>query len=114
MTRLGYTSAIRNELIEIISMKIIMLAFFGLFFASIATAAPLPIPTSSTQNLNSVVAIVNHEVITQTQLNKAVAAAKQQLAASQNPEAIDDVKLRKMVLNQLIDEKLIMQVAKRA
>ena len=78
--------------------------FFGLFF-SVGILA---------QNLNSVVAVVNDSVITRSELNNAVAKAKQQMAASRNPKAIDDTKLQKMVLQQLIDEKIVLELAKRA
>ncbi|MDP1573402.1 MAG: SurA N-terminal domain-containing protein [Coxiellaceae bacterium] len=78
--------------------------FFSLFFSISALA----------QSLNSVVAVVNDSVITQSDLNSALAKAKQQMAASRNPQAIDDTKLKQMVLQQLIDEKLLLELADRA
>ena len=83
-------------------------AFFALFFGVFFSAGVLA------QNLNSVVAVVNDTVITQSELNNAVAKAKQQMAASRNPKAIDDGKLQKIVLQQLIDEKIVLELAKRA
>lgn len=74
----------------------------------------LPTPTASVQSLNAVAAVVNNEVITQTELDSAITEAKQQLAASANPQAINDSKLRNMVLQQLIDEKLQLEIAHRA
>ena len=95
-------------------MKHLILLFFGIFLGFSAISAPLSASNNATQNLNSVAAIVNNEVITQSDFNKAMVTAKQQLVASQNPNAISNSKLRTMVLNQLIDEKLIMQLAKHA
>lgn len=69
---------------------------------------------ADTENLNSVVAIVNKDVITQAELTAAEAEAKQQLAASANPNTISDKKLRDMVLQQLIDQKLQLELAKNA
>lgn len=66
------------------------------------------------QNLNSVAAVVNKQIIMQSELDAAMASAKQQLAASANPNALSNTQLRKMVLQQLIDEKLQMQLAKQA
>lgn len=66
------------------------------------------------QNLDSVVAVVNNSAITQSELNTAISQAKKQLAASNNPNAISDAKLKTMVLQQLIDEKLQLELAERA
>lgn len=78
---------------------------FSIFFIHTAIAA---------ENLDGVVAIVNSSVITQSELNAAMAQAKQQLAASANPNALSDTKLKQMVLQQLIDEKLQLELAERA
>lgn len=81
---------------------------FTLFFSLLFTI------NSFAQKLNSVVAIVNDSVITQNELNDAMSKAKQQIAASKNPNAIDQTKLKQQVLQQLIDEKLLLALAKRA
>ncbi|OGT25771.1 MAG: hypothetical protein A3I77_03400 [Gammaproteobacteria bacterium RIFCSPLOWO2_02_FULL_42_14] len=86
-----------------------------LSFGLITTAfANLPTPTPTIESLNSIVAVVNNEVVTQNEFDAALLEAKQQLAASQNPNAIDNDKLKQMVLQQLIDQKLQLQIAKRA
>ena len=71
------------------------------------------INTVFAQSLDSVAAVVNQDVITYSQLNKAMTQASAQLAASQNPNSVSPVALRKMVLNQLIDQKLQLQLAKK-
>lgn len=89
--------------------KTIFTVVFGIFVL-LAT----PIALADTENLNSVVAVVNKEIITQAELNAAEAQAKQQLAASANPNALSDTKIRQMVLKQLIDQKLQLEMAKNA
>lgn len=93
----------------------------GLLFACTVIAADLPIPsaalpmpTTSTENLNRVVATVNNDVITQDEFNAALTQASQQLAASANPNAMDPDKLKEMVLQQLIDQKLQLELAAQA
>lgn len=66
------------------------------------------------QSLNSVAAVVNNQIITQSAVDKAMVAAKAQLAAGANPNAIDQTHLRSMVLQNLIDEKLQLELAKQA
>lgn len=89
--------------------KVIFTVVFGMF--ALLTA---PVSLADTESLNSVVAVVNKEIITQAELNAAEAQAKQQLAASTNPNALSDTKIRQMVLKQLIDQKLQLEVAKSA
>jgi len=87
----------------------------GVFLTSYAMASThLPTPAPSTQNLDSVVAVVNQEIITQSELNKSLVNARQELAASANPNAVNDAQLQHMVLQQLIDQKLQLQLAKQA
>lgn len=66
------------------------------------------------RSLDSVAAVVNQEVITQSELHHAMTQASAQLAASQNPNAISPTALHAIVLNQLIDQKLQLQLAKKA
>jgi peptidyl-prolyl cis-trans isomerase SurA len=65
---------------------------------------------SNEQSLDSIVAVVNDALITQTELNNAMAAAKKQIAASNTPVPAETV-LHKQVLQQLIDRKLQLQLA---
>jgi peptidyl-prolyl cis-trans isomerase SurA len=83
-------------------VNVILALIFSVFFMQLAIAS---------QPLNSVVAVVNSEVITQSDLNHGMAMAQKQLAASN--ANISQTKLRHMVLQQLIDEKLILQIAKQ-
>lgn len=64
------------------------------------------------QLLDKVVAVVNNEVITASELNKQVALAKKQLTAQRRELPSDDI-LRKQVLQHLIDVGLQMQMAKQ-
>lgn len=89
------------------------LAIFTLIFTILLSGEIVTTPAFA-QNLNAVVAVVNNGVITQTELNNAISEAKQQLAAGGNPQAISQAQLKKMVLKQLIDEKLQLELAKQA
>ena len=88
---------------------------FSLFFISWVYAdTNLPTPVDSSQSLNGIVAVVNQQVVTQTELDAAMQQGRHELAASANPAAIDDAHLRTMVLQQLINEKLQLEMASRA
>lgn len=89
--------------------KMIFTAIFGIF---VLLAAPVSL--ADVESLNSVVAVVNKDIITQAELNAGAAQAKQQLAASANSNALSDTKIRQMVLKQLIDQKLQLEMAKSA
>lgn len=93
----------------------VLFAFiFSIFFIQAIIAADTNPATTATQNLDRVVAVVNSSVITLSELDAAMAQTKRQLAASTNPEALNDAKLKQMVLQQLIDEKLQLELAERA
>ena len=62
--------------------------------------------------LDRVVAVINSEVITQSQLDKQIEVAKGQLQASGTPIP-DEAQLQKQVLNQMIDQNIELQMAKR-
>lgn len=79
---------------------------FMLASLTIAIAAP------AIQPLNSIAAKVNNQIITQTQLDNQVSIAEQQLKAANQPMPAASV-LRKQVLDQLIDQNLILQVAQK-
>lgn len=89
--------------------KTIFTVVFGIFVLLVA-----PVSLADVESLNSVVAVVNKDIITQAELNAGEAQAKQQLAASTNPNALSDTKIRQMVLKQLIDQKLQSEMAKNA
>jgi peptidyl-prolyl cis-trans isomerase SurA len=65
------------------------------------------------QALDQIVAVVNEEVITQAELNHAVKLVKLQTAHTQMAMPATDV-LQKQVLEQMINKKLQMQLAKQA
>jgi peptidyl-prolyl cis-trans isomerase SurA len=68
---------------------------------------------ANAQALDQMVAVVNDDVITTSELNQAVGIIKAQIA-TQNVGAPSDKVLKKQVLDQLIDKKLQMQLAKQA
>ncbi|MBI3322930.1 MAG: peptidylprolyl isomerase [Candidatus Omnitrophica bacterium] len=64
---------------------------------------------------NRIVAVVNDEVITQSQLNRALAPVYLQLQATLGPEELNDQMqgVRQKVLEQLIEERLMLQEARQ-
>ena len=64
-------------------------------------------------SLDNIVAIVNKSVITQAELNHALIMAKKQLSVAKNPAIFSQKKLRQMTLENLINQKLIVELAKR-
>lgn len=69
---------------------------------AITFAAPQP--------LDKIVVVINSEVITNSQLQKRINVVKKQNANAPLP---DDATLRQKVLDQMIDEKLMLMLAKR-
>jgi peptidyl-prolyl cis-trans isomerase SurA len=84
------------------------LLFFYLFSASFSLqAATAPV------TLDSIVAVINNEVITGSELQAELKTSLLQLQAS-HIAVSDQSALKKQVLSQLIDKKLQLQVAKQA
>jgi peptidyl-prolyl cis-trans isomerase SurA len=65
------------------------------------------------ERLDSVVAIVNDNVVTQSELNEQLAMMRQQLQAKKTPMPSETI-LQKQVLNQLINQSLQLQMAKHS
>mgnify|MGYP005993639921 CR=1 FL=1 len=78
-----------------------------------ATAADLPVPSSQQLADNTIVAVVNDDVLLQSDVSLAIRQAKQQAAAA-GVKLPSDAELKKNVLQQLIYQKLQLQLAKRA
>lgn len=95
------------------SFAILLLTILPLVWVA-APANALPSPASSTQQIDGIAAIVNDSVITTTELNDTLKRARKQVASQnlRNPPS-DDV-LRQSVLDSLINQKLQLQIAKRA
>lgn len=88
---------------------------------SFATTAPSTTPTtkpaahatqSNEESIDQIVAIVNDDVVTKLELTQAIATAKAQIAQN-NISAPNDEILQKQVLDQLINKKLQLQLAKQ-
>lgn len=89
-------------------MKLMTILFLSLLAAVQITAfAGKAIP------LNRVVAVVNNEVITQTDLNQAMNLAQQQMQQA-HMTIPNNTLLREQVLDQMIYKKLQLQIAERA
>lgn len=78
---------------------------------SMPSAPSTPQKNTTTRTLDQIVAIVNQEIITQSELDTVMVGYKQQLQHSNLPIP-DDATLRKQVLDQLINQKLELQIAK--
>ncbi|WP_119327703.1 peptidylprolyl isomerase [Cysteiniphilum halobium] len=63
--------------------------------------------------INEIVAIVNNQAITLDQLNIEVAKTKAQLDSNPNAQIPDDLTLQRQVLQQLINQTIALQMAKR-
>src|SRR3989338_9178368 len=73
----------------------------------------IPTPTlSHVERLDTIVAIVNNQIITEHQLGQAIGQAEQQMEA-QNISIPNEKSLRKQVLNQIIYQILQLQFAKK-
>ncbi len=66
----------------------------------------------SGQNLDQIVAVVNDDVVTTSELNHAMKVAKMQMS-QQHLSAPAESAMRKQVLDQLVNKKLQMQIAKQ-
>ncbi len=98
-------------------LKILVRTFLSaalLFVMTNATvAAGLPTPNvTKEQSVNQIVAVVNDEIITQSELDHALLAAQQQFQQRGIPVP-DEQTFKKQVLDQLIYQKLQLQLAKR-
>jgi len=65
------------------------------------------------QTIDQIVAVVNDDVVTRSELNTALTAAKTQIS-QEHIAAPGDKMLQKQVLDQLINKKLQLQIAKQA
>ncbi len=64
------------------------------------------------QSINSIAAVVNSSIITQSELDHQFNIIKKQIQLQHQPMPSDTV-LKKKILKQLIDQKLILQIAKQ-
>ena len=92
-------------------MKKILL-FLSLFSSCSAMLGPLVYAKSSERQLDQIVAVVNDDVVTKTELRRGLAIIKLQLSQENMPAPTDSV-LEKQVLDQLINKKLQQQLAKQ-
>lgn len=90
--------------------RLLIALFFYSLFAVTGYAKP---NEPNHESLDQIVAIVNQEVVTQSELNHSVAIVKMQMTQAHLPMLKDDV-LQKQVLDQLINRKLQLQLAKQA
>ena len=88
------------------------LLFFCLSPFAVTASAQTHADKPVAQEIDHIVAVVNDDVITDTELEKRMHLVKQQLQRRQAKLPPDDV-LRKQILEQLIMERLQLQVAER-
>lgn len=95
--------------------KIAALFIATLFVCTISVGAEekLPAPAKPAQPLNRIAAIVNDEVIPESDVDGAIAAYKEQLLANKMPLPSEET-IRKDALNQVINYRLQLQLAARA
>lgn len=91
-------------------MKKCLVISFLLIYACISTG----FAKTSGQALDQMVAVVNDDLITKSELDSAMTAAKAQLAQERGVNLPSDKSLEKQVLQQLINKKLQLQVADQA
>ncbi len=91
-------------------MKTLPLLF--LFLSLLGVSPTMLAKESSITELDSIIAVVNDDVITQVELDNRLQLIKQQLGA--RTQLPDDAVLRKQVLERIIMEKVQLQIAKRS
>ncbi|MCH9770045.1 MAG: SurA N-terminal domain-containing protein [Gammaproteobacteria bacterium] len=102
-----------------LKITLLLSVLIGAFSATVLASSHLPSPQpalappkSSMQPIDSIVAIVNDEIITASQLQTAIDNAKKQ-ALGAGATLPNSKTLHKVILNQLIYQKLQLQLAKR-
>ena len=93
------------------TLKLCLILLLGLTIHC-SFAATLPTNTNIIP-LDKTVVIVNDDVITQHNINNAMAAAKHQLTSSNTPLP-NEQQLKKQVIDNLINHKIQLQMIKRA
>ncbi|HKJ09492.1 MAG TPA: peptidylprolyl isomerase [Gammaproteobacteria bacterium] len=91
-------------------MKVFRVLF--LLLAFIGTAAHAKPETPPTQEINRIVAVVNDDVIVQSELDAKIKLVREQLQAQKTPLPAPKV-LRRQVLNRLITQHLELQLASK-
>lgn len=86
-------------------VRLFLMCWISMVTVGFAASAAQPL-----QPLNAIAAIVNNEVITQSALDTEIAMMKQQLQANNQPLPAD-AQLHTQILNQMIDQKLVLQMA---
>lgn len=89
------------------------LLFLSVFCINAYADLSLPSPTDSTQSLDNIVAYVNDDIITQHELDTGMARMRKLIEANQQRIPSDD-QLQRIVLQQLIYQKIQLQMAKKA
>lgn len=89
--------------------RLCAVALIGMALAS----GPAFSATPEGEHLDHIVAIVNNQVIVESELSKAIAKIKTQLTSMHTPSPQPEV-LRKQVLEQLINKKIQLEVADQA
>jgi peptidyl-prolyl cis-trans isomerase SurA len=78
-----------------------------------AFCTTLSLAKSNSESLDKIIAVVNDDVITTSELQQSLAIVKLQIAQQNGPAPSENI-LKKQVLDQLISKKLQLQIAKQA
>jgi len=95
-------------------MKKQLVALLSVFLFTVTAFAvdKLPVPKTSLQPVDQIVAIVNHQIITQSQVDQAYQRVLKQVR-EQGTHMPSASTLKREILNQLVYQKLQLQLAKR-
>lgn len=77
---------------------------------ALAAASLITFAKDAAEPLDQIVAVVNDDVVTRSEFNRSLSLAKMQFAAEQKPAPAE---LQKKVLDDLINKKLQLQIAKQ-
>src|SRR5438046_1750382 len=87
--------------------KILFTIFFSVILISVNSYAK-----SNDMTIDKIIAVVNDDVVTKSELNRSLVVMKSQIAQS-NVNVPSDSVLQKQALDQLINKKIQMQIAKQ-
>ncbi|MDF1795693.1 MAG: SurA N-terminal domain-containing protein [Coxiellaceae bacterium] len=85
----------------------------GLLSLTLSCSIAIAANSTPIQSVNNIAAIVNKSVITEYQVQQAISNVKKHMQAA-HVAMPDDTVIRKQVINTLINEELLAQMAKRA
>ena len=92
--------------------RVLAACMCGLLTLGVLQASALAAGVQSAQSMNRIVAVVNSDIITEQQLDHSMGIVVRNMQQAKGPVP-DKAKLRAQVLQQLIDRRMQLQIAKR-